>query len=1152
MLEKTAASLEPCGFQRVVPGATQSFRKTRQLRNAFWKHGATDIELTTAWQSLMHGTFDLNMGPTSEEDRGSSLSASAFLLDFLYPSGAMTLMRRLTPNTTTSATRPDNIRYGQHFTKLAPRPYTSSIPKRQAKRTGSEFATTQEVHKSTGGNSASEQPATYLEGTGVTKIGRTPDGATSGIASGVHNAVHKPRVQFFDIPEDEDSLKANSGHMEALKDLLVKSNQDPEVADNVWHHYKSLNEPSQATYLHQVLLFLSRTGRLSDSWKISELFRKLPPSRWTNHVFVAGVAAEINLQNHSEAVRIFVRGLKRNALEVPFLVDALDLILSDALRSSKPDLLSAIWRYYPRMTARLDFDGITSQLKEVSSVPGLSYKALDFGTYDRHVLQDFRGAKLSQEALDALQKILVRRALLSCLSSEVIPLLNVTRDPLAFEEFLRTASKKGKQQLGIELYRIYRDLPGGVPSHPVLHELFKVYKGLNVPISTKYAGLELLWGDWHKFHTNPSYRAFQKYLAFYASQGDTDRVYTLWIRFVELYRDDPDIPVLAADDLFSHLLQVHAVRGERSEALRIFKDISGKFGIKPNTHSWNILLNAFAKAGDYQGAITTFEELVVEGTPDKYSYGTMMQMAGERGDLGFTIELYRQALSNGVRANDAMLSSLVDAYCQNDHMQAAEDICVRAAKRGIVTTRMWNKVIQYHAFRRDLAAINKVLGLMAEKNIPYNHYTYQQLLLGLSFCGQSQHAINLLAVALKEKIFEVTVEHFYIVMTALLRTREPGAVLRVHEMMVEHGFPSSSESVFRLIQALGQWKNLSPEQRAQTTATEWLGRALRSFSEIYGLDDQKKPASSSTSTPSDSPPTELLGKGTERFHFSAVTHMLIELKDFVQAQELVDLYRHIFQGSSDPNSVLPAAMLNAIMRAEFEEKRYDRVRATWEILFENAKKTTQSVDSIDGAPQHTKISPRYRYILSSGFSVMQKMLFEEGDAAGMKDLVRDIRSAGFDLNSKNWNSYIQALVQLKEYKEAFITCEKLLMPNWTGWFVVRQKENIKNHLPIDLRRKGKSPRHLRPTATTLYHLAHGWMELGRASTISADAARIDEAIGKECVRVIRAIKSMNRVHSRLEEEIFGQEERAIADSVDFLYDDQDYQTKDTWEAGATS
>ncbi|KAJ8121006.1 hypothetical protein ONZ43_g2437 [Nemania bipapillata] len=609
--------------------------------------------------------------------------------------------------------------------------------------------------------------------------------------------------------------------------------------------------------------------------------------------------------------------------------------------------------------------------------------------------------------------------------------------------------------------------------------------------------------------------------------GNKEEVYSMWAKYVECFRDDPVVNIFDGQDgsdTFAHLLQVHAVNAEPEEAQRIFNDMIKKFKLQPCIYDWNILLNAYVKAEDYEGAIATFDHLCEAIEPDRYSYGTLMQMAGSRGDLGFAVDLYRRARSSGILVNDAMLSSLVDAYCQNDLFKEAEDVCTRAASKGVFTTQMWNKLLYYNALRRDLGSINKILNTMADKNIPYNQFTYQQLLLGLATCRQSQHALHLLTVALKENVFEVTPTHFQIVMGALLRTGEPALVKRLCLLMNENKIPITEDVVSRLSQALAQWKDLPPNQKRQRSKKEWLGDALRTFFQIYGHNTGTKARPKVSSSLKAIKPRELFRSGREVLHFGTMMSLFAQLNDSVQVNELVGLYRYVFQGTSIDEGILPLSMLNAVLRSSLQDQRHDRVRSTWQLLFENAKKGARPAGYHSNLPQAAKISPKYRYVLSSGLRVMQEMLFKEGKFSDLRELIKEVRGEGFEVDSKNWNYHVQVLVQMKQYRPAFAVCERLLMPNWTGWHTVRVKEAMRNALPLDTRRKGSSPRHLRPTATTLYWLAQAYLELNKLAPWSGDAATTLGEIESSYVQVIRAIKSMVRVYSSLEDEIFSSSE----------------------------
>ncbi|KAK5633401.1 hypothetical protein RRF57_009115 [Xylaria bambusicola] len=527
--------------------------------------------------------------------------------------------------------------------------------------------------------------------------------------------------------------------------------------------------------------------------------------------------------------------------------------------------------------------------------------------------------------------------------------------------------------------------------------------------------------------------------------------------------------------------------------------------------------------------MTTFDRLCETIRPDKFSYGTLMQMAGSRGDLAFTVDLYRRARTSNVVTNDAMLSSLVDAYCQNDLFKEAEDICTRASAKGIATTLMWNKLLYYNALRRELSSINRILNSMADKNIPYNQSTYQQLLLGLTLCRQSQHALSLLTVALKENVFEVTPTHFQIVMSALLLTGEPAMIRRLCLLMNEHKIPITEDVIFRLSQSLGQWKNFPPKQRGKRSATQWYGDALRTFFSIYGYSSSTQIKHQGPSSAKPVRRRELLRSGREVYQFGTMMYIFAQLNASVQVNELVELYRYVFQGPNN-EGILPLGMLNAVMLSGLQDKRFARVKSTWRLIFDIAKTEARAADYKEDIPYANKISPKYHYALSGCLRVMQEVLFKENDSLALQELIKEVREAGFEIDSKNWNYHVQSLVQMKQYKTAFAVCEKFLMPNWTGWQTVRAKEAMRNALPLETRRKGLSRRYLRPTATTLYRLAQAYLELDRLGPWSSEAIATLREIESDSIQVVRAIKSMIRVYSDLEYEIF-----SAVDSIDAGY-----------------
>lgn len=1038
----------------------------------------------------MHGIVDSDVDPDpacpSPDPRHPALRASSFLLDFLYPAAARYSLRRLSPlpNDRLGACRPT-----ASFAKVSPRLYSSGPPPTDQADTQDPVA-------------ASTQPG------------------------GTEQAVPTPQANPGGEPSQSSPAAANTSpkhiaHLKKFKSLLATNNHNQ--TDSLWSHYSSLDGPTRREYLGQTLLFLSRTGRVMDSWKISELFQQLDETEWDGKTFVAGLEAEINLSKMDMALSIFTRGLKKQELGQSSLVEAFDLIMAAALRMPPQSLLKDLWQHHEQMAARWDFAGITSQLRHVSSVAGLPRIVLG--------LESFLTGKQKPPGAQVLMKLLVRRALLSCKSNQVITLLRMTDDPLAYEEFIcNSGYAKGRNMLVTQVYRIYRDLPESRPSPAALHETFNAYKSM-LSRNTKLTGAELLWRDWHTYYEYPRRRAYQKHLALWASVGAKDKVFDMWKDYMERYADEK---LLREDDTFTALLHVHAVRQELSLVQETFDGISGKFGVQPNIYCWNILLNAYAKAGDYEGAISTFEKMADALEPDRFSYGTLMQMSAARGDLAFTIDLYRRARRQRVPANDeAILTTLVEVYLQNDHFREAEQVCVRAAHRGVREPRMWNSVVHAYALRRDLPEINRVLTVMTELNIPYNEYTYQELLMGLALCRQSEHALHLLSVGIKENAFTVQEEHFHTVMGAFIKTGDPDVAARVHRLMQQCGFSESADSVVALSTAFNQWE---PRRRSKGhSSRSLLIGALRRFYKHYGVHDVNQLRADMCET-GPVVPSRLVRSSKEAYHFSRMVYIFTQLKDFVRVNELLEMFRKVAYGDRHSTQPLPIQMLNSVMWANLAEKNYDELEVTWKTMLDLAKQGSLSPDWNENAPQSRRVSPRYHYILSDGLKVMQTMYIDKGDAKSLQGIVDEVRTAGFLVDSKNWNLHVQGLAQLRAYREAFETCEQWLMPNWTGWFTARIRENMKNQVPLVIRQKGTSLRHLRPVAHTLYHLARAYSELDKMAPWSSEVSRMMRNIEKDFPRCHKAVTSMTRTGSEVEQEIL----EGTPEETDAEYEDSEF------------
>jgi pentatricopeptide repeat-containing protein PET309 len=658
----------------------------------------------------------------------------------------------------------------------------------------------------------------------------------------------------------------------------------------------------------------------------------------------------------------------------------------------------------------------------------------------------------------------------------------------------------------------YRKLPGVRIRIPVLREMLDVFYPNN-----DY-GMEMILKDWYSRYENLDYIAYRRFICFYAGQGNVASVDRLWKEYRRLYKSK----AIADRRAVRALIDVYAVRGDVAKARAVFDEVTVGHGRSPDTMQYNMLLSAHDKAWDLDGAFATFKELCETTTPNNYSFGYLMNMAGSRGNLQLTLSLYRMARGMGITPDVAMVDAIVEAYCQSDRIAAAENLCSIATKRrvlpeeitysGKVTspyTIMWNTVLRHYAVRHDLTNVNRVLEHMAELKISYDGKTYEYLLLALVLCKQANHALKLVELAEEKGIFTPSAEHYLLLMSSYLATREPAAVMKISRLMTQKNYPDSAAKMTKLMEAFGQWTQMPRGARLGRPAHAYLEAALRSFRRSLGREERT--AKDDIRSVAD--------------QYSKMIDILTQTREFATIPEIISLYESQFPEHSTPEE-MPLKLLNSLMRADFYEKKFDRVMEAWNVAFDKVMALSKHspVLSIPAADQENhKVAPAHRYLLNEPLSTVFKVYTTTGDVEGLVAIVTKVLDAGFALSAQNWNHYIQTLARFGRWKDAFLLCEKVLMPQWPGWAQRRKKLRQTVRLPLDIRRLGKSYRYARPNTHTLLMLIRQFMELEQLAPWSSEPAALVDKVIAECPRFVRAAKTMVPTGGDLEMEILGRD-----------------------------
>lgn len=1192
MLERTAATLEPCSLHKVLPSVPRSARSRRQLHTTFWNHGAATVELFDACQALLGGEMDEAPPNTAAVTtaRPDSMTASAFLLDFLYPRGTLSLLRKLSYNPIDRYEKP-SFRLNSPLARFQVANVSSTaylgassqgkadvdlasprreVGKEDADRTGAETGS----GTRTAGDAAAKDAPMSFEDVFAAKLGlgsldeipskgkrkkdkkaaETPldddskafEDAFAAKFSANRPEYHPPPAEEEVVEAVEDEKIANFPPVKVFRSydeiFSAKANElkeedysDPEklhkalsmgssaFPDHVWHLYENLNPDLRDQYTMDVLRYLSVAPWMPEPRAFCDMVSQLDPFQWSQGIVKAGMKAALSLDDPPLAISFFHR-----ALDLRSWPQGFDMLLSHCLTNLRWDDLLGLWDSSRERLLSEDVPKL--ELFSTIKIRDLSSRLSDFWEYIREISHG-SNYPLLKHSFQSLLRYILTNSMEQLAIEDAALIVRYLADPVPYEELIKLCVRRNDARVAAELYRAYRKLPDVKIRIPVLRAMIDVYYPNN-----DY-GMEMVLKDWYSRYENLDYIGFRKFICFYAGQGDVASVVRLWKEYRRLYKSKASSDQRAV----RALIDVYAVRGDVPKARAVFDEITRGHGRDPTTMQFNMLLSAHEKAWDLDGAIDTFNELCENNTPNNYSFGYLMNLTGSRGNVGLTLGLYRMARGMGIKPDVGMVNAMVEAYCQSDRIESAENLCGIATKRRVLPeeitfsgrltspyTIMWNTVLRHYAVRHDLTNVNRVLEHMSELKISYDGKTYEYLLLALVLCKQANHALKLVEVSEEKGIFIPSAEHYLLLMSSYIATREPGAVMKISRLMTAKNYPDSAEKMTNLMKAFGQWAQLPRGLRLGTPAHVYLEAALRAFQKSLGREDR---------TVKDD-----IRSVAEQY--SRMIDILTQMREFATIPEILALYQSQFPDHSSPKE-MPLKILNSLMRADFYEKKYDRVLEAWNTAFDKILALSEHppVASLPPSEQdnHT-VAPAHRFLLNESLATVFKIYSATADVDSLVATVTRVRDAGFALSGRNWNLYIQMLARFGRWESAFTLCEEILMPQWPGWAKRRGKLRQNIRLPLDLRRIGQSYRFARPNTHTLLTLIRQYMELERmAPWSSAEAALVDQ-VNAECPRFVRAAKTMMPTGSDLELEILGRDIATGGDDelLKYIMRDEDF------------
>ena len=343
---------------------------------------------------------------------------------------------------------------------------------------------------------------------------------------------------------------------------------------------------------------------------------------------------------------------------------------------------------------------------------------------------------------------------------------------------LQSSKSRSVSSRAIIFYRRLRSqYPDFRPPYALLERQLVTMKSRGIS-----SGITFFLDELAHFHPPPGKKAYLAALNCLAHAGDVSQVISVFERMLADHGNPSDCSEALP------LLVVHAENGNVKETYRQFQRLSDDFNLEPNTFCWNVLLKAHAKNSDWASARETYSRMLTAGLrPDSYTFGTLMGITADRGDVDNGRQLLREARQHHVSITMPMLDTIISVYCKNGQLKLAEQLaeaCVKIPIEGSYT-RMWNSILYQYARRLDIKSCYRIKRRMEAANIKPDSWTYSATMLGLVLIGRPNRARDYLRKLHQHRSMYADEYHYTLVLFGYVEKRNRDMVHIIFKEIVD-------------------------------------------------------------------------------------------------------------------------------------------------------------------------------------------------------------------------------------------------------------------------------------------------------------------------------------------------------------------------------
>ncbi|KAF2450956.1 hypothetical protein P171DRAFT_403752 [Karstenula rhodostoma CBS 690.94] len=1024
MLERASTCLESGGRQ-LLRAPKPCLRTRRMLHSSFWHHGASDLALPSWWAASTvpdHATDDVDdLGwrrPTTRSYEGP-------LLEFLYPEKTLAFIRRL------STYGPDAV----------------EIRRRGMLGAGARQYSTSQWQPS------SEEPVDDLE--------------------------------TMQAKEEMEELLLQSTPDEALRKLLWSS--QPGKQELAWQLYSASVDTSPSTaFICDLLDYLGNTDFSRTANRVLQLFDRIPPENRRSSSYRMAVNAYVALKTIGPAIQLLEEASER----FDPTRTGIDAVLKKTIEDDQWDLSIRVFKGFLRWAERnnVNVQEWTGYGKrhwgKWGPVFGEAQDVLEPVEHLRNFLsyvhQFHHELNSSEENIKTLQLFVcgyLPGVMWEVVNTPVpdedyiydfftglfkdLQALNLPVGPLyefiihAFLDIPRYQQYTRERKIFLDLYTTWRqhclDGHSNPPSRSLLRTLI-----IQHARHSSYDQVDALVEDLKTFHAPEPFNVAVLYslIRFYARGGLVDRV----DEFFEILR--MQFPSAIDLRILSALTYAYARRIDVPGAIGQFKRITDEFNLVPDMACWNVLLLAFTRADDLDGALECFNNCLESGAkPDVFTFGPMLDLCAARGDVEAFEALFSRAkqLDVPLETDRRARSGYVQAFLNAGDIDGAEQVALgilRSWKAGtlgdVEITHVWNMLITHHALAGELADSRRLYQEMKDNDIPLDSWTYGALMRAFIETRQTNAAFKILKATMPNENMRVYAFHYAICISGFLREGQPDRAKAVYNRMKNvrlHQTPSLRQMGLlftgtRELMKLKAEKVNDPKARLVRVEEELRQSLMSDYGHEIANDEP------SHNRYIDSPELNNVPQG----YFSVLILLYT-------TRGALDIAKELFEKASKvpvdkQNYSAPIILLSAIMETHYKAGEHDDIERCWQLVYREASRLVKTFSQVihpapptpefDSVTDPTvlerfnasRIAMNRRQVLYRASRVYVRSLMKQDTPEALRQAQRTINSLlsnGFIVDNLTWNELIQHLATRSRVVDAFSACEMYLMPQFPGW-----------------------------------------------------------------------------------------------------------------------